>query len=176
MRKTGRTRRERRRTRSSCTTPTACSSTSPSRWRQEQGLTRRRGRVTSRRWRRRKDKAREGGKKFAVTAVQGRRCRRPTTRRSTQSEVDRREGPRLGEGQRGRHAAASSRPAKRSRCLLDRTNFYAEQGGQVGDTGIDPLDDGSGLRGRGHAAARRHGAARRHAARRRARRSARRSR
>ena len=49
---------------------------------------------------------------------------------------------RLGEGQRRRHAPASSTPATTVALLLDRTNFYAEQGGQVGDTGVDPHADG----------------------------------
>ena len=74
------------------------------------------------------------GKKFAVAAVQGRTA---ADRRLAEvpARADRGEGARLGEGQRGRYHRQARRPATTAALLLDRTNFYAEQGGQVGDTG-----------------------------------------
>jgi alanyl-tRNA synthetase len=81
-----------------------------------------------------KKRAREGGKKHIVTAVKG---DLPVTDDSPKHEMDLCEATVLG-WVKGTEVfrAGTLTVGDTAALLLDRTNFYAEQGGQVGDTGI----------------------------------------
>ena len=143
-----------------------------SRWPQEQGLTRGHGRATSRRWRTRRSKARQGGKKFVVTAVKG---ELPPTDDSPKYEhaLDRREGRSAGSRTTTvvTHRHAEGRRRRSRCCSTARTSTPSRAARSATPASIRDRRRRR-VRGRGHAAARRHRAARRHAARRRARRSA----
>jgi alanyl-tRNA synthetase len=81
-----------------------------------------------------KRRAREGGKKFTVTAVHG---DLPTTDDSPKYDLTPISATVLGWVVNNTVTQSGTLTAGDSvALLLDRTNFYAEQGGQVGDTGL----------------------------------------
>jgi alanyl-tRNA synthetase len=90
-----------------------------------------------------KDKAREGGKKFVTTAVKG---ELPPTDDSPKYAAELIDATVIGwvkdnEVIRSGVLKAGDEAA----VLLDRTNFYAEQGGQVGDTGTIDRSETAGV-------------------------------